>query len=1026
MQKKIINPLFENIKISMEKAAYDKEVEKYKEAYKMERIDEVVELVTYKDNGIYSKILVKHEGEKGIKSYETNMPVNYWFNKDNQKIKLEATLVKGGGTNNTDMLIVLRGEIAECHIFAPNNEVLSDEEYKKYERLFGSISADKKKALYSMVCISKERGKNIPEAEAIETSIRFKSEEELKAAYEVMKSWIPADVRYEIERCFEDLKTGDSDERKIAKKVLIYLLNFEWIYEEKVYDVNSIMTKLDETHVGMQVVKDTFKKLLISCNNSVDKVPEIICLTGREACGKTSIAEAFFKAMGKDYSKFSISGKTDVRIISGTLRCYDNGKPSTIMSNYLSKTPDAGFIFDDIDKASSKCVDALAAFLDRDFNDEFIEVHMDLSKLFIICTANDVMDIDPALLSRMTVVNIEEYTLEEKIDIIRKIFIPRMCKTYDIDQGKQNFSIEVCEKIINEYAGGESMATIERIVNDIFVKGLELNQRFPDINLENFNDYYSVDDEKKIMMNVYARDFGTLRRKIQVCNSLYPKSVQKKNAQMIDSIIHGSADNKEYALNVLRVTGNILKGRDINIDISRIKAELDATHFGMNKCKEAIENYFVDMLISGNKKSKAILLDGPAGGGKTSIAKSIANALGLKYKKISVNGVSNAESIKGFRRTFKGSTPGKIAMAMADEQICSCSLVLLVDEIDKMCTKGESDPYTAFYDLLDNQGGFYDEYLEMFIPTERVLFIFSSNDISKIPETLVDRMEVIKLDGYSCYEKKIIARSYVMPKVAENYKLKDINISDETLSLLVKDYCVSLGVRDLELAIENLVKTNIKEAMLQGRYRDDIVLDITEKDIKKVLGSKHNNEDMENAYSDKLYGKARALAVAGSRGITFDIQMTDNKYGKNDKETGLATGSFRESIDVAKTVVCKKLEREMPDNIHIHAMNAGIEKDGPSAGITLYACMMSYMLKKPIGNCGFTGEIDLFGQIKRIGGLKAKLAAAERAGVERVFIPRENYEDIVSEKDTVYKAIEIIPISHVNELDEILFTTNEY
>lgn len=1015
--KNLSNPMFELTQRKMENDIYKKQLEKYS-TDEIVAFDVVAELISVEKRDKYSSIVLQNN-EKGDVLYETNMPYNYWFDKENKLLKIEGSIVKGGANNNADLLIVLRGNVIGINVSTESGLQLSSEEYKKFENLTAAMEENKKNHLYSLMCNSK--GKKISDSVNESKSIaRFTSEVELKAAYEVMKDCIPNNIRHEIERCFDDLRTGSSDEKKVAKKVLTYLLNFKWIYEEETYDVDEIMSKVNETHVGMEGVKETFKKVLISYNNSNEKRPEVICLAGREACGKTSIAEAFFKAMGKSYSKLSVSGMDDALSILGSSRNYDNGRPSPLTIKYLEGRPDAGFIIDEIDKASPECVNALLSFIDREFRDEFIEVPLDLSRLFIICTANDIKDINPALLRRMTVVNVEEYTTEEKIAIIREILIPRMCKKYDIKQDGQNFSRAVCEKIIKEYAGGESIATVERIVNDIFVKGFELNQRFPDIGLSNFNDFYSVDDEKNMMMNVYARDFGSLKRKIQVCNSMYPENVQKKNVQMIDRIIHGTADNKEYALNVLRVTGNIIKGKKVNIDINKIKTELDASHYGMNKCKTAIQNYFVDMLVAKNKKSKAILLDGPAGCGKTSIAMSIAKALGLKYKKISVNGVSQAEAIKGFRHTFKNSEPGKIAMALADEQICSYSVVLLIDEIDKMCCTKESDPYTAFYDLLDNQGGFYDEYLDVLIPTDNILFIFSSNDMSKLPEPLVDRMEVIRLDGYSCYEKKIIARSYVLPKVVEDYKLKEVSISDETLSLLVKNYCISLGVRDLELAIENIVKSKIKEAMMQGTYGDNMIINIKGKDIKDVMGEKHNDADIESVSNRKQYGKARALAVTGSCGTTFDIQITDNEYGEDDIITGLATGSFLESIKVVKTLVCNRLKKEMP-NVHIHAMSAGIEKDGPSAGITMYACMMSYMLKKPIDNCAFTGEIDLFGFVSAIGGLKAKLAAAERAGIERVFIPRRNYEVLMSENLNSFETLEIIPINHVNELDDILF-----
>lgn len=979
----------------------DYDIEDYDE------IDIIVELNSVEKREPYSRIVFFNGEHK--EEYDTDKPINYWHNMCGKRIHIKGAVVYEG---HKEKLIVLKTTIDEENETVSN--ILTEKEIKKYGSLMNCLSDKQQNILYSMII--KIKSMNL-EDKKVEEVVRFISEVELKILYEVIRPVLPINVCAEVERCISEFNMGSTIEKTNCKKVLYYLLNFDWLGNDKYVGISEVQERINKSHIGMNYSKQKLLEELMAYYHSEDKNPEVFLLVGREGCGKTSLAKSFINALGKTCSEFCLAGKTDEMLFNGSSRGYENGRPSELFMKLYEVGCDGGIILDEIDKADTVCLNALQNLIEKRIQDDFLQITLELPKLWVICTANDIKNINPAFLSRLTVINVDEYSNKEKERIINEIIIPKMCKKYKIEQEKRIFSTDVCEKIIGLEAG-KSIRAIEKKIRQIFIKAIAREEEWPRVTVDNINDYIDYSDNLENVRRTHAKDYADIERKVSVCNKEYPVSIQKRNAELLELALRGTTEEKEYALSALRILANILTENVEKVDINKLKKTLDESHYGLDKTKEMILRDIAAHSLQKEDSIKAILLDGCPGVGKTSIAKTIAKALHRKFVKISLNGVSSAESIKGFLKTYKGAQPGIIASSLAKAEVGSYSAVVLLDEVDKMIVDGTHDPYTSLHDLLDNNGGLYDQYLRATIKTDNILWILTSNDKSKIPETILDRVEVIDVGGYTAKEKYTITKHYVIPKIAKKYALNEIQIGEEALTILINDYCISNGVRDVEKAIEKIIETVAVQNNLN--IGKNVVIDSNM--IRNVLGAKIAGYNDFPTRTQLEYGQARALAVSGNYGSVFGIQIVENPYGADDIEvTGLAKGSFAESIRVAKTLTCNKLNKPMP-KIHIHILNPGIEKDGPSAGITLFACMMSFMLKKALPNVAFTGTIDLFGNIGVIGGEKLKLAAAEKAGVEKVFIPIENYEMLCANNElSLFSKLDIYPVSHIDEVIEALF-----
>lgn len=465
-----------------------------------------------------------------------------------------------------------------------------------------------------------------------------------------------------------------------------------------------------------------------------------------------------------------------------------------------------------------------------------------------------------------------------------------------------------------------------------------------------------------------------------------------------------------------------------NKDLKKVREVLDKSHYGLDDIKERIIEYLAVKERSISNKAPIICLVGPPGVGKTSLAKSIADAMNRKFVKISVGGVNDPAEIIGHRRTYMGANPGRIINAM--KKSGTNNPVFLIDEVDKMNKDIKGDPASSLLEVLDREQNdkFYDNYVEESYDLSKVMFILTANYIEQIPDELRDRLEIIKLSSYTLYEKLFIAKKHLIKLCLEDYNLTEDNIkfSDEIIFKMIENYTKEAGVRELNRVIEKVIRKYVKQMLEDGK--EAINVKVTDKKLEEFLG-KAKYEKSESL-ADDIYGIVNGLAYTSFGGDILPLEVvTYDAKEKNVITTGNLGDVMKESISIALGHVKShakeyKIDLSKMDNmaIHINAIEGGIPKDGPSAGTALTTALISSLTKICIpSNVAMTGEMTLTGKVLPIGGLKEKLIGAYKADVKKVFIPVKNKADLDEVPDEVKKNMEIILISNYKEIYEDLF-----
>lgn len=462
-----------------------------------------------------------------------------------------------------------------------------------------------------------------------------------------------------------------------------------------------------------------------------------------------------------------------------------------------------------------------------------------------------------------------------------------------------------------------------------------------------------------------------------------------------------------------------------NDDLKVAREILDKTHYGLKKIKDRIIEYLAVKKLSNNETSPIICLVGPPGVGKTTLAKSIAEATNRKFVKISVGGVSDEAMIMGHRRTYIGSNPGKIITAIKKSKVNNP--VFLIDEVDKMTRDLKGDPASALLEVLDKEQNktFVDSYVEEEFDLSNVMFILTANYIENIPIELRDRLEIIELSSYTDFEKLNIAKDYLIKKNLEECGLTNtsISFSDNSLLSIIRNYTREAGVRELDRTIASILRkiaTNIVEGSSKKKYI------INEKNITNYLGVYKYND---NLVLENSIGTFNALAFTSFGGETLKVEVT---YYKGDGKiilTGQLGDVMRESCEIALSYIkanCNffgiDYEELSNSNIHIHALEGAVKKDGPSAGIAITTAIISAFKKKKVpNNIGATGEITLNGNILPIGGLKEKSIGAKKGNIDTIIIPSANKKDLEEIEDEIKNGINYIEVSNYMDAYKILF-----
>lgn len=506
----------------------------------------------------------------------------------------------------------------------------------------------------------------------------------------------------------------------------------------------------------------------------------------------------------------------------------------------------------------------------------------------------------------------------------------------------------------------------------------------------------------------------------------WPKAAKEMFAKGIEKLerMHPSTPDYSLVYNhldlMLDLPWNDVTKDDYNL--KKAKQVLDHDHYGMQKIKERILEYLAVLKLKGDMKSPILCFVGPPGIGKTSLGKSIANAINRKYVRVSLGGLHDESEIRGHRKTYVGAMPGRIIQSI--RKIKSSNPVMILDEIDKVGTDFRGDPSSALLEVLDPEqnNNFYDNYLELEYDLSKVLFIATANSLQSIQPALRDRLEIIDLNGYAIEEKVEIAKRHLLPKQKEAHGLGKVNfkVSDKVLEKIIKDYTRESGVRELDRQLASIMRKLAKQYAEKGKLKRTL----TGEDVEKFLGrSRYSNEIYRMA---NMPGVAVGLAYTYVGGDILFIESAISDNGKGDlKLTGNLGNVMKESASTALSYLqsnAKKfnIDPEMfyKKNIHIHVPEGATPKDGPSAGITMMTALASAFTGKRVKPyLGMTGEITLRGQVLPVGGIKEKVLAAKRSGLKELIMCVQNEKDV---NEINPEFIDGLEIHYVKTMQQVL------
>ena len=484
------------------------------------------------------------------------------------------------------------------------------------------------------------------------------------------------------------------------------------------------------------------------------------------------------------------------------------------------------------------------------------------------------------------------------------------------------------------------------------------------------------------------------------------------------------------------------KTSEETLDIKKAKEILDEDHYGMDDVKKRILEFIAIIQLKKSTQGKILCFHGPPGVGKTSIAKSIARALGREYFRFSVGGMTDVAEIKGHRRTYVGAMPGKMIQCLKKTK--TENPLVLIDEVDKIGKGFQGDPASALLELLDPEQNlnFLDHYLDVTYDLSKVLFICTANVLDTIPEPLRDRMEMIEVSGYVAEEKLNIAQKYLVPQALDHSGLTDdkVHITPEALAQIIKQYCRESGVRNLRKMIEKIYRKAAFEVVQDGADH----VQINEKNLGSYIGKPLFTHD--RMYEITPAGVATGLAWTAHGGSVLYIETTLRKALEMEKgkekdaefgsleTTGRLGETMRESCQIAYTFAKSFLVQHFPANtflniahVHLHVPEGATPKDGPSAGCTIISAFMSLAMNVPLrSDVAMTGEISLTGKVLPVGGIKEKIIAAKRVGLKCVILPNDNRKDYDELPDFITSDLEIHFASTYDDVFKIVFPNVPY
>jgi ATP-dependent Lon protease len=614
-------------------------------------------------------------------------------------------------------------------------------------------------------------------------------------------------------------------------------------------------------------------------------------------------------------------------------------------------------------------------------------------------------------------------------------------------------SVEVKQRILQIQKLREQLYELSKILTgeiDILKIEREIDTKVQD-NIQKSQRKYFIQEQIRILQDELGEDEASpelAKLKDEIKKAKMPKEAEEKAMEEFTKLKKTSPMSPEFS-----VTRNYLdwmigvpwhKRTKDNLSVEHVKRILDEDHFGLEKPKDRILEQIAVLNLVKEMRGQILCFVGPPGVGKTSLGKSIARALGRKFVRISLGGVRDEAEVRGHRRTYIGSMPGKIIQSMKRAGVVNP--VMLMDEVDKMSMDFRGDPSAALLEVLDPEQNntFNDHYLDIDYDLSKVMFITTANVRYNIPLPLQDRMEIIELPGYLEHDKREIARRHIIPRQLKEHGLseKEIHISDEAIVKVIQEYTREAGVRNLEREIASICRKVAKDVVLakqsNGARPETPLFGARKKKAKKgfTVGTQETERYLgvpkfrkKAAERERRVGSVTGLAWTSVGGDILNVDVTIMRGNEKLTLTGQLGDVMKESAQAALSYIrsnARKLGVPIDffkgKEIHIHLPEGAIPKDGPSAGITMAMAMVSAASgRKARNDVAMTGEITLRGNVLPIGGLNEKLLAAQRSGITTVLIPKENVKDLAEIPARVKEGLKIVPIERIEEAMKHVF-----
>lgn len=917
-----------------------------------------------------------------------------------------------------DELYVIGVKEDECPIYVAVTIIRINEKskFEQVRSLYGRANAIKKlytsyreepgKIEYIFDQIESDRYERYESTE----DIVFDTKADQMLKYALTKETYSSDAQRTYEMLFRDvLPSKHKTEQKLR-----YLSRISPQYKDRTaVDAKKLREMLDSRFYKLDKVKQQIIDILVS-NEMAGKRGFNILLVGGPGVGKTSIMKTIAEAVNIPSEIIPLNGISCPIELEGLDSGYDNADAGRLIRVFSAHgTSEMVIGFDEMDKMGRKSkegdpMNVLYRMLTGDHEDKFLACRISTENTIFIATANSVKDIPEPIMNRFnSVIYIDDYSVEDKIRIAVDHVIPRILDKFSLSRKDVMFTEAAVRKIITDYCEDGGARDLEHNIDMIIRRIISTGKAQEDITIKSGT-------VRRILDELVPETQGIIFNKHR---NEYPKEVSAEIKRCLDGTKVSvdsiddrySIDKMRQKLDYLMACRNEKRTFADEFDPDAFSDTLHKSLFGMEKVIKEATVFYHTLSLQGQIMNSNLALCGSYGIGKSEIVKNIASAIGYKFVKISLNGVTDTKELRGFSSTYVGSEPGRIIKGV--KEAGTLNTVFQLDEIDKL----EPGLSVLLLDLMDRN--FTDNFLGVPVDFRNSIFIATANDWGNVPAVLRDRFIVVNVDGYTRDEKAQIVSNYIIPKLEDKYAASGVSISiePEAEEYLLETYCPSFGVRDAEKAMQRIVGGKLVEL---HRQNDKFSVNICRDDVRSYMGAEPTPRG-NFPYGEAIPGVSKALAVCnGSVGNAFAIETVLTDGDESLEITGLPKESAVDSVKIAVTCI-KRMNPELLKNkhIHVHFGEGAVPKDGPSAGVAIFMSIYSAAIGKPIMDkkpydIAFTGELSLTGGVFAVGGVIEKIQAACDSGCSKVFIPQQNYDKLDQEKLGRF-GCEIVPVRDI-------------